>query len=190
MLQLLPFAFISLLPRISGQAVLLLVLFSRKPSVCIPFSRDSDMERDSWIIDQMLTRAWFFSIFQSGAEVGISTSRIHARGPVGIEGLLSTKWILEGSGQTVKEFTDGHYKYKHQQLETWERNKESVAGVKCFLNPFLMLDDVERVRAENCLSLSKWFQVLNAWGVFSSLFADKLNFDRTPKGFTSFCFVA
>tara|TARA_B100000749_G_scaffold84052_1_gene63894 strand:- start:41524 stop:42804 length:1281 start_codon:yes stop_codon:yes gene_type:complete len=40
-----------------------------------------------------------------GAEVGISTAKTHARGPVGIEGLVIYKYQLIGNGQTVKDYT-------------------------------------------------------------------------------------
>lgn len=48
-----------------------------------------------------------------GAEVGISTSKIHARGPVGLEGLVSYKYKLIGNGDIVGDYASGAKKFKH-----------------------------------------------------------------------------
>lgn len=51
-----------------------------------------------------------------GAEVGVSTSKIHARGPVGIEGLLIYKYKLLGHGHIVADYASGVKKFTHKKL--------------------------------------------------------------------------
>jgi len=54
-----------------------------------------------------------------GAEVGISTNKIHARGPVGLEGLVIYKWKLLGTGQIVADYSGSKAKkFTHKRLNT------------------------------------------------------------------------
>jgi len=55
--------------------------------------------------------------FGLGAEVGISTNKIHARGPVGLEGLVIYKWKLLGTGQIVADYSGPNAKkFTHKKL--------------------------------------------------------------------------
>ena len=51
-----------------------------------------------------------------GAEVGISTSKIHARGPVGLEGLVTYKYKLVGKGQIVGDYATGKSAFHFKDL--------------------------------------------------------------------------
>ncbi|AFA49421.1 glutamate-5-semialdehyde dehydrogenase [Acetobacterium woodii] len=56
--------------------------------------------------------------FGFGAEVGISTSKLHARGPVGLDGLLSYKYKLLGHGQLVADYASGKSQFTHVTQNT------------------------------------------------------------------------
>ena len=51
-----------------------------------------------------------------GAEVGISTNKTHARGPVGLEGLTIYKYKLIGNGQIVDDYAKGRKTFHHKDL--------------------------------------------------------------------------
>ncbi len=53
-----------------------------------------------------------------GAEVGISTSKLHARGPVGLDGIVTYKYRLTGSGHIVRDYTGANaLPFRHQKLK-------------------------------------------------------------------------
>ena len=54
--------------------------------------------------------------FGFGTEVGISTNKIHARGPVGLEGLCIYKYLIKGQGQIAADYGAGGKAFKHEKL--------------------------------------------------------------------------
>jgi glutamate-5-semialdehyde dehydrogenase len=69
-----------------------------------------------------------------GTEVGISTNKIHSRGPVGLEGLTIYKWVIKGDAQVSGDYGTGGRKWKHEVLEDEgvARNREEVEVLRRF----------------------------------------------------------
>ncbi|HWG59989.1 MAG TPA: glutamate-5-semialdehyde dehydrogenase [Candidatus Acidoferrales bacterium] len=59
-----------------------------------------------------------------GAELGVSTNKLHARGPMGLDGLVTYKFKLRGDGHTVTEYAGGNKKFTHRDISDM-RGRES-----------------------------------------------------------------
>jgi glutamate-5-semialdehyde dehydrogenase len=53
-----------------------------------------------------------------GAEVGIATGKLHARGPVGLEGLVTYRWLLRGQGHVTADYGPEGRAFRHEKLAT------------------------------------------------------------------------
>ena len=89
------------------------------PWRCLPAFRSPSPRPASISLPSLLTPSLSLSLPPStpSSQVGISTSRIHARGPVGVDGLLTSRWLLRGAGQRVNKDKDVHYLHRALPLE-------------------------------------------------------------------------
>ena len=56
--------------------------------------------------------------FGFGAEIGISTQKLHARGPMGLPELTSTKWVVWGNGQIGRRDLNDYRRHNHPRLRS------------------------------------------------------------------------
>lgn len=87
--------------------------------IAFKFMRKVDSASVIWNASTRFSDGYRYGL---GAEVGISTGKIHARGPTGLEGLTIYKYHLVGTGQIVSAYT-GKYakKFKHRAIDkSWK----------------------------------------------------------------------
>jgi glutamate-5-semialdehyde dehydrogenase len=89
-------------------------IVTENPSTASRFMNLSDSGNVFWNCSTRFSDGYRYGL---GAEVGISTNKVHARGPVGLEGLVIYKWMLKGSGHVVSDYAEGKRRFTHRPLE-------------------------------------------------------------------------
>ncbi|KAF2795335.1 gamma-glutamyl phosphate reductase GPR [Melanomma pulvis-pyrius CBS 109.77] len=107
-------------------------ILTLSPTVAKPFLAAVDSSSVYW---NTSTRMADGQRYGFGTEVGISTNKIHSRGPVGLEGLTIYKWVLVGDAQASADYGDSGRKWKHERLdadgEEWvARNEEEREALR------------------------------------------------------------
>jgi glutamate-5-semialdehyde dehydrogenase len=88
-------------------------IVTRDPAAARRFLAGVDSASVMWNCSTRFADGYRYGL---GAEVGISTGKVHARGPVGLEGLTSTKYLVEGHGHLVAGYADGSRRFTHKDL--------------------------------------------------------------------------
>ncbi len=92
------------------------VIVTRDRSRAVYFMDHADTADAFWNCSSRFADGFRFGL---GAEVGISTHKIHARGPVGLEGLMIYQWRLIGNGHQVKDYSGENARgFTHTPINT------------------------------------------------------------------------
>ena len=88
-------------------------IVSENPDTASVFMNTVDSAGVYWNVSTRFADGFVYGL---GAEVGIATGKLHARGPMGLEGLTTYKYKLIGSGQTMEDMKSGKRHYTHIPL--------------------------------------------------------------------------
>ena len=89
-------------------------IVTENPEAACEFLNRVDSSGVYWNVSTRFSDGFVYGF---GAEVGIATGKLHARGPMGLEGLTTYKYKLIGHGQTMAEMKNGSRAYSHRSLD-------------------------------------------------------------------------